>query len=136
MAAASSSDVPFDSPAPAAADDEEPCDGEGSDVDEWCFLDSDEETDGEFACSDTSEREKSTKAWLDHMLKLYLRSRISALDMCVMCYHALKGGMSPDLLKPFAKAPGASVGDYQRHLSCAVGLQESKKLVLTVRYSA
>eukprot|EP00969_Alexandrium_andersonii_P177860 7864217-Alexandrium_andersonii.AAC.1 len=61
------------------------------------------------------EKELATQAFLDDVIDLYLQSKISAKNVCELCWHANKGGVG-GMVAEYAAKPGQSSGNYQRHL--------------------
>eukprot|EP00969_Alexandrium_andersonii_P051300 2253868-Alexandrium_andersonii.AAC.1 len=53
-------------------------------------------------------------------------SQISAQHFSVLCFWAARAGM-PGLAGTYGLAPGASSGNYSRHLDLVLGLGEAKK---------
>eukprot|EP00969_Alexandrium_andersonii_P035897 1572516-Alexandrium_andersonii.AAC.1 len=80
---------------------------------------------GEDADSDTPTAqelaEQSAMRFLDGLLDLYLESKIAAKDVCVLSWHAARGGMVGPV-RDFGMAPNSkSTGNYQRHLDKLLG---------------
>eukprot|EP00969_Alexandrium_andersonii_P136116 6022185-Alexandrium_andersonii.AAC.1 len=65
--------------------------------------------------------EAAATQFLDELVGLYLESRLSARNFCVLCWWAHKAGMAGSLVGEYAMRPGQSSGNYQRHLDRTMG---------------
>lgn len=72
-----------------------------------------------------SEREAAAVKFLDILIDLYLSSVISAKTFATVCYYAALAGMPGDVSR-YSYKPGASSGNYQKHLDKAMGFDKSK----------
>ena len=67
----------------------------------------------------------ATQAFLDCLLDLADESKISAKDVCVLCWYASKSGMSDDVRR-IGFRPDAPSGHYQRHLDSVLDFAERR----------
>ena len=65
----------------------------------------------------------ATQAFLNYLLDLADESKISAKDVCVLCWYASKAGMSDDVRR-IGFRPDAPSGHYQRHLDSVLDFAE------------
>ena len=65
----------------------------------------------------------ATQAFLDYMLDLADESKISAKDVCVLCWYESKAGMSDDVRRIGFRLDAPS-GHYQRHLDSVLDIAE------------
>ena len=82
------------------------------------------ESDSDF---ELPEAEQAATNMLEVLAELYFQSRISALTLCTICHWATKAGISHKQMESYAKPPGLSTGNYQKHLTKAMGMDESIK---------
>ena len=62
----------------------------------------------------------------DLLLDQYMSGKMSAKQFCVTCYYAHLAGVGGPI-KLYGLRPGASSGNYQKHLDVALGLRTSRE---------
>ena len=64
------------------------------------------------------------------LLRLYCRGQLSAVQVCILCYWAMRAGV--DAARRFALAPGKCSGHYQRKLDIALKAEVSESVLYKV----
>eukprot|EP00974_Lingulodinium_polyedra_P110590 10694071-Lingulodinium_polyedra.AAC.1 len=72
-------------------------------------------------------------AFLDVLVGLYLESVISAKTFCILCFWASKGSLAGEQVRAYAMKPGASTGNYQKHLDSVLGFADQKVKVYNMK---
>eukprot|EP00969_Alexandrium_andersonii_P289345 12789634-Alexandrium_andersonii.AAC.1 len=81
---------------------------------------------------DTSEeeldpKEEAARELVNILAELYLESKIGARHLCEACYWAARAGVSGGMVEDYAVKPGQSSGNYQRHVSKAMGFDREER---------
>eukprot|EP00969_Alexandrium_andersonii_P038648 1694005-Alexandrium_andersonii.AAC.1 len=87
---------------------------------------------GEASSDEEEDPNKNPRAaanmFLDMVVELYLESKLSAKQLCEMCWWASRAGMAGELVQEYALRPGQKgTGNYQRHLDNALGLNREER---------
>ena len=98
----------------------------------WEQGEADSDMEGEDPADPHTDKDAAAAEFVDMLVGMYMLSQISAQDLCVACYWAHKAGM-PGVAKLYAMRPGASSGNYQRHLDIAMGFGDVKSTFYQVR---
>ena len=98
-------------------EDEEFCSvwGGSSDSDDDS-SDSDAGSDADAASEGThSDTEIAEEEFLGQLIEMYMTSELSAMNFCILCWHASRAGVSGGPTQRYAMAPGKRVRRHQRN---------------------